>query len=129
MSPADPVPLVAPATAEHYRWGAECHAWFVLKRDTLHIIEELMPPGAREVMHVHRHATQCFHVLEGELSMRTESGVTPIPPGQSLVIAPGRPHQATNRSTTRVRFLVISGPPSHGDRVDCGEDDGPAPPR
>jgi mannose-6-phosphate isomerase-like protein (cupin superfamily) len=123
MSPPDPFPLVSPATAEHYGWGAQCHAWFLLKRETLHVIEELMPPGAREVRHYHRHATQFFYVLAGELSMESGPARTTIPAGQGVVVSPGQPHQAVNASAKAVRFLVVSSPPSHGDRVDIGEDD------
>lgn len=37
--------------------------------------------------------------------------------GQGLEIAPGEPHQAKNMADADVRFLVISQPASHGDRV------------
>jgi mannose-6-phosphate isomerase-like protein (cupin superfamily) len=37
--------------------------------------------------------------------------------GQGLAIPPGSRHQFRNHSDQPVRFLVISQPPSHGDRV------------
>jgi len=42
-----------------------------------------------------------------------------LPPtriGQGLEIDPGVPHQASNDSENSVDFLVVSQPPSHGDR-------------
>jgi len=36
---------------------------------------------------------------------------------QGLHISAGRHHQVFNRSTNDVEFLVVSNPPSHGDRV------------
>jgi mannose-6-phosphate isomerase-like protein (cupin superfamily) len=124
MPTDDSFPLVSHATAERYGWGEACHAWFLLRSATLHVIEESMPPGASEVEHYHRRATQFFYVLHGELSMRDGKGVTRIPAGHGVAVAPGRPHQATNASADDVRFLVISSPPSHGDRVDSAADDG-----
>jgi mannose-6-phosphate isomerase-like protein (cupin superfamily) len=123
MPTADSFPLASRATAGHYAWGEGCHAWFLLRSATVHVIEESMPPGAGEVEHYHRQATQFFYVLHGELSMRDGTAVTRIPAGHGITVAPGRPHQATNASTNDVRFLVISCPPSHGDRVDSAEGD------
>jgi mannose-6-phosphate isomerase-like protein (cupin superfamily) len=37
--------------------------------------------------------------------------------GEGLEIAPGQAHRAMNRGSVPVRFLVISQPPNHGDRV------------
>ncbi|HKT89229.1 MAG TPA: hypothetical protein VJQ59_12370 [Candidatus Sulfotelmatobacter sp.] len=41
-----------------------------------------------------------------------------IPAGGGIRILPGTRHQIRNPSSTAVRFLVISQPPSHGDRFD-----------
>ena len=38
---------------------------------------------------------------------------------EGLEIAPGLAHQAFNRGADEVRFLVVSQPPSHGDRIDA----------
>ncbi len=76
-----------------------------------------MPPGASEVRHCHVRARQFFYVLEGELEMEVEHGHHMLRAGKGIEIAPGQVHQAVNRSSSDVRFLVISQPPSHGDRV------------
>jgi mannose-6-phosphate isomerase-like protein (cupin superfamily) len=105
-------------SAEHYLWGEKCDGWFLLKSGNLHVLEERMPPGAAEVRHYHRNSKQLFYVLSGELTMRTESGAITVAARNSVIIEPGTLHQAVNESSAVVEFLVISSPPSHGDRFD-----------
>jgi mannose-6-phosphate isomerase-like protein (cupin superfamily) len=75
-----------------------------------------MPPGTEEQRHWHQRARQFFYVLEGELTMRFDDRAVTLGPRQGIEIAPGLPHQAKNVSGADTRFLVISQPPSHGDR-------------
>jgi mannose-6-phosphate isomerase-like protein (cupin superfamily) len=56
-------------------------------------------------------------VLDGELTMELDGRECVLAVGQGLEIAPGEPHQAKNMADADVRFLVISQPASHGDRV------------
>jgi mannose-6-phosphate isomerase-like protein (cupin superfamily) len=107
---------VSTANAEHYTWGENCDGWFLHKGEDFHVIQERMPPGASEVAHLHRRSRQLFYVLHGELAMRFASSSTKIAAGQSLVIEPLAAHQAANESSEDVEFLVVSCPPSHGDR-------------
>lgn len=109
---------ISPANAEHYAWGTGCHAWYLVRTPSLHIIEELMPPGASETPHHHKHARQFFFVLTGELTMMVDGQEHTLFAHDGLEIAPGAVHQAINRGEMPVRFLVTSNPPSHGDRVD-----------
>ncbi len=107
-------------TAEHYIWGQGCDGWHLVQMPELSVIEERMPPGTSEVRHHHVVARQFFYVLEGELTMEVErSSPRILRMGEGVEIAPGMAHQALNRSGSDVRFLVISHPPSHGDRVAC----------
>jgi mannose-6-phosphate isomerase-like protein (cupin superfamily) len=75
-----------------------------------------MPPGAAEVRHRHAHSRQFFYVLAGELSLEVEGVPHTLAPGMAIEVAPGAAHQALNASDRRVEFLVVSQPPSHGDR-------------
>jgi mannose-6-phosphate isomerase-like protein (cupin superfamily) len=50
--------------------------------------------------------------------MESEDEVAVLAAGQGLTLRPGIAHKARNGSTMEVRFLVISEPPSHGDRVE-----------
>jgi mannose-6-phosphate isomerase-like protein (cupin superfamily) len=48
-----------------------------------------------------------------------EGTVHSLDAGVGLEVAPGAAHQALNRSSADVEFLVISQPPSHGDREEA----------
>jgi len=108
---------VSQKNAEHYTWGAGCDGYFLLKELEVHVIEERMPPGTSERPHLHERARQMFYVLEGELTMCMDDENVQVGPGSALEIEPGTVHQAKNESGADVRFLVVSVPPSHGDRV------------
>ncbi len=75
-----------------------------------------MPSGAAEVRHRHLRARQFFYVLGGQLELEVEGTRHRLEAGTGLEITPGAAHQAANRSTDDVMFLVVSQPPSHGDR-------------
>ena len=81
------------------------------------MIEERMPPGASEQRHKHEFARQFFYVLAGELTMEVDGVVHTLTAGVGLEIEPGCAHQAMNRAGEDARFLVVSQPPSHGDRI------------
>ncbi|MFZ1135745.1 MAG: cupin domain-containing protein [Candidatus Korobacteraceae bacterium] len=106
--------------AEHYIWRGNCDGWHLVKQPQLSVIEERMTPGASEVRHHHVHARQFFYALHGELTLEVEGREYLLRPGDGLEIAPGKQHQAFNRSGSDVRMLVVSQPPSHGDRVVSG---------
>jgi mannose-6-phosphate isomerase-like protein (cupin superfamily) len=110
---------VSTNTAEHYLWGEECDGWFLHKGETLNVIQERMPPNTAEVLHFHRKSKQVFYVLRGELTIGNKSESVRIPVGHAVVIQPQTEHRASNQSNDDVEFLVISSPPSHGDRVNC----------
>jgi mannose-6-phosphate isomerase-like protein (cupin superfamily) len=104
-------------SAEHYVWGEICDGWHLLKRDDMSVIQEHVPAGAAEVMHYHMQARQFFYILEGEGAMAFEEQVIVLKKGQGIEIAPQVKHQFRNQSDTDVHFLVISVPPTRGDRV------------
>ena len=113
---AQPEP-VSRANAEHYRWGNDCDGWHLVRNEQLSVIEEFMPPGAAEIRHHHQRAQQFFYVLSGEVFMEVEGQTVLVRAGSGIGILPGTRHQIRNPSASAVRFLVISQPPSHGDRV------------
>lgn len=76
-----------------------------------------MPAGAAEVRHTHLRSRQFFYVLAGRLTLELEGARHRLGPGEGLEVAPGAAHEALNDSDADVRFLVVSHPPSHGDRV------------
>jgi mannose-6-phosphate isomerase-like protein (cupin superfamily) len=109
---------VSRENAQHYRWGVDCDGWHLVRDQNLSVIEEFMPPGAAEIRHHHEHAQQFFYVLSGEVLMEANGETTLVRAGSGIRILPGTRHQVRNPSSSAVRFLVISQPPSHGDRID-----------
>lgn len=104
------------AVAEHYTWGARCDGWHLVRAEGLSVIQERMPPGAAEVRHRHARARQFFYVLAGRLDLEADGTLHALGAGVGLEVAPRVVHQAFNRGEEDVEFLVISQPPSHGDR-------------
>ena len=107
---------VSRENAEHYRWESDCDGWHLVKDENLSVIEEFMPCGACEVRHYHQRAQQFFYILSGEVMMEVEGRTTLLAAGTGIRVLPGARHQICNSSSGPVRFLVISQPPSHGDR-------------
>ena len=105
-------------TAEHYSWGSGCDGWHLVQTTSLSVIEERMPPGTSEVRHHHQKANQFFYVLQGTLTIEVSGREFELSPGQGVHVGAGEPHQVRNRGTVGVEFLVVSNPPSHGDRVE-----------
>jgi mannose-6-phosphate isomerase-like protein (cupin superfamily) len=102
--------------AEHYYWGQACDGWHLVRTPELSIIQERMPPGTSEVPHYHQQSNQFFYVLTGTLSIEGVDGELTLNANQGVHIKAGEIHQVRNRSTHDTEFLVISNPPSHGDR-------------
>jgi len=108
---------ISRATAEHYTWGQGCDGWHLVKDAAMSVIEEQMPPGSAEVFHLHRAAQQFFFILSGEVTMEAGHEEVRLQAGEGLHIPPGVRHRISNRSPRVARILVISQPPSHGDRA------------
>jgi mannose-6-phosphate isomerase-like protein (cupin superfamily) len=77
-----------------------------------------MPPGTAETRHHHLHSRQFFFVTEGQLTIEIEYHEFVVKAGQGIEVAPGQIHHAMNRGQASLRMVVISQPPSHGDRID-----------
>src|SRR5215469_15532296 len=109
--------VVRRETVEHYTWGEHCDGWHLVRDGGLSVIEELMPPGTTEVRHRHGKAQQFFYLLSGTGTMEVDGEILEMCAGDGVRILPGMRHQMRNESNEPVRFLVISQPPSHGDRI------------
>jgi mannose-6-phosphate isomerase-like protein (cupin superfamily) len=108
---------VSIANAPHYVWGAQCDGWHLVRDPALSVIHERMPPGSAEVRHAHRRARQFFLVLSGSAVLEAAGAEHVLSAGEGLEVPPGVEHQIFNRSATTLEVLVISSPPSHGDRI------------
>lgn len=103
--------------AEHYKWGNDCDGWHLLASDDLSVIEESMPPGTSEQRHRHTRSRQFFYVLDGEATLELDGETHRLRRGEGLHVPPGVVHQMRNDGMTDLRFLVVSAPKSHGDRI------------
>ncbi len=110
------ITAISKSTAEHYIWGNRCDGWHLVKNPKLSVIQERMPAGTAEVRHFHHHAQQFFYILAGEAAMEVDGRLIVMTAGEGAWIPPGIPHQMKNDSGDELHFLVISQPPSHGDR-------------
>ena len=108
--------------AEHYVWGSSCDGWHLVRAAALSVIEERMPPGSREVRHRHAHARQFFYVLSGTLTIEVDGTTHRLGARVGIELPPGAAHQALNDGDADVEFLVVSAPPSHGDRIEATRD-------
>ncbi|MDQ3746154.1 MAG: cupin domain-containing protein [Acidobacteriota bacterium] len=109
--------MISIKTAEHYTWGQGCDGWHLVRTPELSVIQERMPDGASEVRHLHVRARQFFFVLSGRLTIELEGARHELSVGEGLEIPPGSAHQAVNESGGDTSFIVVSQPPSHGDKL------------
>src|ERR1700722_16583461 len=90
---------VSRENAEHYRWGVDCDAWYLVNDEQLSVIEEFMPPGAAEIRHHHEKAQQFFYILSGEVIMEVEGETTLLQAGTGIRVMAGKRHQIRNPSS------------------------------
>jgi mannose-6-phosphate isomerase-like protein (cupin superfamily) len=109
------------AVAPRYDWGDGCEGWHLLRAQNLSVIEERMPPGTCEARHWHARARQFFYVLAGTLTLEVEGETHLLGARTGLELPQGTAHQAFNATNADVEFLVISEPPSHGDRHETAQ--------
>lgn len=109
--------MIDKSTAEHYRWGQNCEGWHLVKSESMSVIQELMPPHTSEVRHKHVRSRQFFFVLSGQATIECDGKRHVLETQQGIAVGPDVAHQVLNQSDTNLHFLVISSPPSHGDRI------------
>lgn len=105
-------------SAEYYQWGNGCSGWHLLKYDDFSVIEECVPPGQNEQRHFHNNSRQFFYILQGEAVLEIDGDVFTLRAQQGIEVPPKVAHQFRNESSLEVRFLVMSVPKAHGDRVE-----------
>lgn len=102
--------------AEHYTWGNHCDGWHLLQTDSLSVIQEQMPPGTSEQLHLHHKAQQVFFILSGTATFELDGVEVQLKPMESLHVPEGTRHFIANKGEGALVFLVISEPKAHGDR-------------
>jgi len=111
--------IVNTGNSEHYKWGNDSDGWHLLKSDTLSVIEENVPPKEKEERHYHNESQQFFYILSGIAHIEIAGSTFEVQAGSGIHIPAKLPHQLVNNSSVNLRFLVISQPKSHGDRINA----------
>ena len=108
--------VVSIENVDHYHWGDQHDGWHLVKSDALSVIQERVPPGGREVRHLHVRSEQFFFVLSGRATLEVAGELFQLDPNQGIHVPANTPHQLSNETDQDLHFLVTSTPPSHGDR-------------
>ena len=104
--------------SDHYTWGEICDGWNFVQTENLSVIREKMPKGTQEKKHFHRSTFQFFYILSGEATFEIDEKLYIIGENQGITIKPKERHRIINKTDSELNFIVISNPPSHGDRID-----------
>ena len=104
--------------SEHYTWGKICDGWHFIKTDSLSVIRETMPKETQEKKHFHLKALQFFYIISGEATFEIDEQLYVVKENQGVTIKPMEKHKIMNNTDFDLEFMVISNPPSYGDRVD-----------
>ena len=80
-------------------------------RPGFHISELQLSPTQTVPWHFHTHISDTFYILEGQMRLFLQNPKQDVwlQPGQSFVVAPGRPHLVTNAGKTSLTFLIMQG--------------------
>ena len=103
-------------TGKHYVWGGNCDGWHLAASPNLSVIQERVPSGSSEVRHLHRRVEQFFYVLNGIATLEVNGAIHVLKPNEGFYVPAGVPHTLSNQHKQILEFLVVSTPPSHGDR-------------
>ena len=111
--------IVSTKNGKHYAWGGNCDGWHLVASEDLSVIQEQVPEGASEIRHLHNKAEQFFYVLSGIATLEVDGIVYELHPNEGFHVSAGIAHTLSNQHKGDLKFLVVSTPPSHSDRVDA----------
>lgn len=113
------MPVVSIQNSDHYEWGTNCDGWHLAASGNLSVIRERVPKGSSETRHLHNEAEQFFYIISGIATLEVAGKIYILHPDEGFHIPAGIAHTLSNEHGPDLEFLVISTPPSHGDRVDA----------
>jgi len=111
--------VVSIKNGKHYIWGGNCDGWHLAASANLSVIQERVPKGSSENRHFHNRAEQFFYVISGIATLEVGGVVHTLHPAEGFHVPAGIAHTLSNGHENDLKFLVISTPPSHGDRVNA----------
>ena len=104
--------------SQQYNWGDHCSGWHLVKKQSLSVIEELMPPKTQEHRHYHNNSQQFFRILKGIATFEVGNEIIEVNSGEGIHIQPKVKHRIRNDQSEDLEFIVISEPTTRGDRYD-----------
>lgn len=110
------MPIVSIKNIDHYKWGTNCDGWHLALSKNLSVIQERVPNGSSETSHIHNKAEQFFYILSGVATLEVSGEIHVLHPNEGFHIPAGVTHTLSNKHEQNLEFLVVSTPPSHGDR-------------
>ncbi|MDS0261052.1 cupin domain-containing protein [Haloarcula sp. S1CR25-12] len=73
------------------------------------VVEMHLRAGHAPPMHIHEHADETIHVLDGEVTAHTSSDAHTITAGQSVVLPSGEPHSLVAESQAEILTTTSPG--------------------
>jgi mannose-6-phosphate isomerase-like protein (cupin superfamily) len=74
------------------------------------LAEAIVPPGQRTLRHRHRASEELYHFTAGSGVMELDGERFPVTAGDTVHIAPGRPHALLNTGAEDLKLLCCSSP-------------------
>ncbi|HEU5364555.1 MAG TPA: cupin domain-containing protein [Hanamia sp.] len=102
---------------KYYQWGNECDGWNLVENGGLSVKQELMPTGASEQLHYHKHSQQFFFILAGTATFEIEGKQIEVSVHEGLQILAGEKHRIINKGKTNLEFILCSQPSVLNDRI------------
>lgn len=109
--------IVSIKNGNYYSWGTNCDGWHLAASKNLSVIQERVPKGSSEIRHLHNKAEQFFYIISGIGTLEVAGDIHIIHPNEGFHVPAGVAHTLSNEHEQDLLFLVVSTPPSHGDRV------------
>jgi mannose-6-phosphate isomerase-like protein (cupin superfamily) len=78
-----------------------------------------VPSGCAEIRHYHNKSEQFFYIFSGVATIEVDGKIHQVSPSKGLHITAGQPHRLSNQHNEDLVFIIVSTPPSHGDRVEA----------
>ena len=72
--------------------------------------EAVVASGGTTALHIHRNSEEIYHVTQGAGRMRLGKDEFDIRAGDTIVIAPGTPHNVTNTGREALKILCVCHP-------------------
>jgi quercetin dioxygenase-like cupin family protein len=104
------VPLIhAPGSGQHVGVIGDQSTFKVLPSETgeaYAVLEQMVPPGGGPPLHVHRHETEIFYILDGDFEVFVGDRWIPAPAGTCATCPRDIPHTFRNIGTKTGRLLL-----------------------